>query len=76
MIWKESAGIVKPALKPELCNMDSYKATKQYEEEQREQHLKNCTTECPSCGNTLSALQGSKDAICKNCGFKIPCCGD
>jgi DNA-directed RNA polymerase subunit RPC12/RpoP len=56
--------------------MDHYKVTKQYEEQQRDQHLKNCTTECPSCGNILSALQGSKDAICKNCGFKIPCCGD
>jgi len=29
---------------------------------------------CPLCGEKISALPGTRDAICKNCGFKDPCC--
>jgi len=29
---------------------------------------------CPLCGKKISALPGTRDAICKNCGFKDPCC--
>ena len=29
---------------------------------------------CPRCGYPLLAIAGSKQAICKNCGYKEPCC--
>lgn len=29
---------------------------------------------CPACGNEIGVIPGSRDAICKNCGFKDPCC--
>jgi hypothetical protein len=29
---------------------------------------------CPLCGEKISALPGTRDAICQNCGFKDPCC--
>lgn len=29
---------------------------------------------CPGCGELIGALAGSRDAICKSCGFKDPCC--
>ena len=29
---------------------------------------------CPRCGTLIGAIAGSKEAICKNCGFKDPCC--
>ena len=29
---------------------------------------------CPQCGEAIGLVAGSKDAICKNCGFKDPCC--
>lgn len=32
------------------------------------------TQDCPKCGFIIGALAGSVDAICKNCGFKDPCC--
>lgn len=33
--------------------------------------------ECPKCGmDTISGMRGSADAICKNCGYKDPCCFD
>jgi len=28
---------------------------------------------CPLCGEKISALPGTRDAICQNCGFKDPC---
>lgn len=32
---------------------------------------------CPSCRMfSLKGMPGGRDAICKNCGFKEPCCGD
>ena len=30
--------------------------------------------ECPVCGNMIGIIAGSKEAICRNCGFKDPCC--
>lgn len=30
--------------------------------------------ECPQCSYPISAIAGSKEAICPNCGFKDPCC--
>jgi len=32
------------------------------------------TQPCPECGFLIGTLAGSPDAICKNCGFKDPCC--
>lgn len=29
---------------------------------------------CPVCGHEIGVVAGSKEAICKNCGFKDPCC--
>jgi predicted RNA-binding Zn-ribbon protein involved in translation (DUF1610 family) len=29
---------------------------------------------CPQCGFEMVAIRGSKDAICRNCGFKDSCC--
>lgn len=29
---------------------------------------------CPNCGEPIGVVAGSKEAICKNCGFKDPCC--
>ncbi len=30
--------------------------------------------DCPQCGARMSAIRGSKAAICANCGFKDSCC--
>lgn len=32
------------------------------------------TQKCPLCGKIISAMPGTRDAICDNCGFKDPCC--
>lgn len=32
------------------------------------------TQPCPMCGTPIGTVAGSKEAICKNCGFKDPCC--
>lgn len=32
------------------------------------------TQACPECDNQISAVQGSKSAVCNNCGFKDSCC--
>jgi hypothetical protein len=29
---------------------------------------------CPKCQSIISALPGSRDSVCKNCGYKDPCC--
>jgi len=29
---------------------------------------------CPNCGAPMHAIRGSKQAICRNCGFKDSCC--
>lgn len=29
---------------------------------------------CPSCSLPVLGIYGRKDAICKNCGFKLTCC--
>lgn len=32
---------------------------------------------CPSCGfMTIVGMNGGRDATCKNCGYKEPCCSD
>jgi nickel-type superoxide dismutase maturation protease len=31
---------------------------------------------CPSCNSPVIGIYGRKDAICKNCGFKLACCGE
>ena len=31
---------------------------------------------CPQCGFQVIGIYGRKDAICKNCGFKLSCCGE
>lgn len=30
--------------------------------------------DCPKCGRKIGVLAGSPDAICRNCGWKDPCC--
>jgi hypothetical protein len=30
--------------------------------------------DCPQCGFPMLAIRGSKDAVCRNCGFKDSCC--
>jgi len=33
--------------------------------------------ECPECGfPTIYGMPGGRDATCKNCGYKDPCCYD
>jgi hypothetical protein len=32
------------------------------------------TQHCPVCREKMGAMPGSRDAICKNCGYKDPCC--
>jgi predicted RNA-binding Zn-ribbon protein involved in translation (DUF1610 family) len=32
------------------------------------------TQNCPNCGFPIGVVAGSQEAICKNCGFKDPCC--
>jgi hypothetical protein len=32
------------------------------------------TQPCPVCGFPMVAIAGSKQAICRNCGYKEPCC--
>lgn len=29
---------------------------------------------CPNCEMLMGDMPGSRDAVCKNCGFKDPCC--
>lgn len=30
--------------------------------------------DCPQCGFPMPAIRGSKQAVCRNCGFKDSCC--
>jgi hypothetical protein len=47
------------------------------EEKDRTDAINRKFRACPSCGLlTLVGMPGGRDAICKNCGFKDPCCGD
>ncbi len=32
------------------------------------------TQPCPQCNHPIGVIAGTKEAICKNCGFKDPCC--
>lgn len=29
---------------------------------------------CPKCGEVIGAMPGGRDATCKICGYKDPCC--
>ena len=29
---------------------------------------------CPKCGSWMVAITGSRLAVCRNCGYKEPCC--
>jgi DNA-directed RNA polymerase subunit RPC12/RpoP len=32
---------------------------------------------CPECGlQSIFGMPGGRDAVCKNCGYKDPCCYD
>lgn len=32
---------------------------------------------CPECGlPSIFGMPGGRDAVCKNCGYKDPCCYD
>lgn len=39
-----------------------------------EELANNNTQPCPQCGERMGIMPGSRDAVCKNCGFKDPCC--
>ncbi len=30
--------------------------------------------DCPACNLPIGIMPGSRDAVCKNCGYKEPCC--
>ena len=32
------------------------------------------TQKCPICGGEMGDMPGSRDAYCKECGYKDPCC--
>lgn len=36
----------------------------------------NHIVDCPQCGSEISGIYGRKDSICRNCGFKLICCGE
>jgi len=36
----------------------------------------NDMVDCPKCASPVIGVYGRKDAICKNCGFKLACCGE
>ncbi|OGE14161.1 hypothetical protein A3F00_05270 [Candidatus Daviesbacteria bacterium RIFCSPHIGHO2_12_FULL_37_11] len=36
----------------------------------------NDIIDCPQCNSPVIGIYGRKDAICKNCGFKLSCCGE
>jgi hypothetical protein len=36
--------------------------------------IKNKLQPCPQCGSLISNINGTKDAVCRLCGFKDPCC--
>ena len=43
----------------------------------REQIMKNIVRPCPSCNEmSIKEMPGGRDATCKNCGYKDPCCYD
>jgi hypothetical protein len=49
---------------------------KQYEEGIYE-YIETSTTRvqlCPLCKEIMSDMPGTRDAVCKNCGYKDPCC--
>ncbi len=29
---------------------------------------------CPKCGELIIDIKGSRDAVCRRCGFKDDCC--
>jgi hypothetical protein len=43
----------------------------------REKIEKNFIRQCPQCEHmTIKEMPGGRDAVCKNCGYKDPCCYD
>lgn len=36
--------------------------------------VENKKQRCPRCGELIGHIRGTKEAICKNCGYKDPCC--
>lgn len=47
-----------------------------YNRKTRGPTINSDTQPCPQCDSPIGIMRGSVDAICKNCGFKDPCCGD
>ncbi len=42
-----------------------------------EEGFTNNERNCPSCQLlTLQGMPGGRDSVCKNCGYKDPCCYD
>lgn len=43
----------------------------------REKIAKNYIRPCPSCNEmSIKEMPGGRDAVCKFCGYKDPCCYD
>ncbi len=48
---------------------------KEAEEEGREAKSHPFRTQfCPRCGGLMGDMPGMRDAVCRNCGYKDPCC--
>ncbi len=47
---------------------------KQINQNEKDRDFELVLQNCPRCQAKISALPGTRDAICKNCGFKDPCC--
>lgn len=48
--------------------------SEQIEVKKKAKQKKKESQPCPMCGAPIGVLSGSFDAICKNCGYKDPCC--
>ena len=38
--------------------------------------VRNDEIPCPNCASPVIGIYGRKDALCRNCGFKMICCGE
>ncbi|MBI5133207.1 MAG: hypothetical protein HZA83_00695 [Thaumarchaeota archaeon] len=44
------------------------------QEEEEPQEKSEESQQCPICGKLMSAIRGSKQAVCRKCGYKEDCC--
>lgn len=41
---------------------------------ERAKRVERSDIDCPQCGSAVVGVYGRKDAVCRNCGFKLTCC--